>query len=67
MFIQLNDIILNVNEIKSIRINSTLDGRHSIIVATSDKDLVCYVYRDRRDAQEKLNDIYKELKEIKNG
>ena len=67
MFIQIGNMIFNVNEIKSIRINSTAACCHRIVVALANEKCNCMTFRHIEDAEEKIKAIYAELSERRNS
>lgn len=67
MFIQIGNMIFNVNEIKSIRINSTAACCHRIEVALANEKWNCMTFRHIEDAEEKIKAIYAELSERRNS
>ena len=63
MFIQIGNMIFNINEIKSIRINSTAACCHRIEVALANEKWFCMTFRHQEDAEKEIKAIYAELSE----
>lgn len=64
MFIQIGNMIFNVNEIKSIRINSTAACCHRIEVKLADETWTCMKFNHIEDAEEKIKAVYNELEKM---
>lgn len=63
MFIQIGNMIFNVNEIKSIRIHSTTACCHRIDVELTNETWTCMKFNHIEDAEVKIKAIYAELSE----
>lgn len=61
MFIQIGNMIFNINEIKTIRINSTAACCHRIEVELVSETWTCMKFNRIEDAEVKIKAIYAEL------
>lgn len=63
MFIQIGNMIFNIIEIKTIRINSTAACCHRIEVELANETWTCMKFDHIEDAEIKIKAIYAELSE----